>query len=386
MKEKEPNQKKVFFATSFPEFYGSTKSLWLLIENLDRNQWEPIIFCPEEGDLQKAAREEGIESHSLPRDIIEHRKKQIGRLIYVMRMVKLLRRVKPDLVYVNTIPFSTPVWAAKLLRIPVLTHVREVGEIYYNYPDIIGKLRLYALLHFTEKVICVSEAAKEKVLAKKVPGKKVSVIYNGVDTALFSDFKSERCIVREQLSIPEDAVVAAIVGRISAGKGTDVFVEAAGKVAEKAADAYFLVVGGVLNSPYHLYIQSLCEKLSIDDRVKFTGYVEDIRKYYSACDIVVNCSTYEAFPRATLEAMSMQKPVLATKTGGNVESVFNGETGFLFDIGDSEGLAQLLLKLIKEPWLRESLGTQGGERVRNLFTLEKYKSSVIEVMEELIDR
>ncbi|OGL43508.1 MAG: hypothetical protein A2W05_09530 [Candidatus Schekmanbacteria bacterium RBG_16_38_10] len=100
-------------------------------------------------------------------------------------------------------------------------------------------------------------------------------------------------------------------------------------------------------------------------------------------DIFVLPSEREGFPRVILEAMLMGKPVIASRIAGPAELVIDKETGFLFQTGNIEKLADCISSLLLSPRLRMEMGEAGRKRVIENFSIEKYVESVSKVINEV---
>ena len=108
----------------------------------------------------------------------------------------------------------------------------------------------------------------------------------------------------------------------------------------------------------------------MEDRVTFLGQRDDVPQLLAAFDIFVLPSLYEGTPIAILEAMAMEKPVIATRVGGVQDLVVHTQTGLIVDPEDSEVLALASIQLLNNASLRVSMGKMGRLRVEKLFSLE----------------
>ena len=132
-------------------------------------------------------------------------------------------------------------------------------------------------------------------------------------------------------------------------------------------------------------LQSLCRELGLDDLVVFLGKraQETLPYYYSAAEILIMPSHYESFGMVALEAMACGTPVVASQLGGLAFLVQDGITGFVVPGGDPEALSKTLEKLIRDPALREKLGSQAAEYAR-FYSWDKIANRIKEIYEELV--
>ena len=98
-----------------------------------------------------------------------------------------------------------------------------------------------------------------------------------------------------------------------------------------------------------------CEKLGIDDRVKFLGISNQVYQILCYSDLFVLPSASESFGLAALEAMMMRVPVISTNVGGLPEVNIEGESGYLFDLGDVSSMADKSISLLKDDEKLESM-------------------------------
>jgi glycosyltransferase involved in cell wall biosynthesis len=137
--------------------------------------------------------------------------------------------------------------------------------------------------------------------------------------------------VEEVSTIPEGATscwsvgtggpVISIVGRLQAVKGHRVFLESARKVLTRRPDARFWIVG---DGELRAELEALTARLGLTHAVSFLGYRSDAGQAMTMSDVVVCASLYEAFPRTILEALALERPVVATATGGIPELIVHG--------------------------------------------------------------
>jgi glycosyltransferase involved in cell wall biosynthesis len=158
------------------------------------------------------------------------------------------------------------------------------------------------------------------------------------------------------------------VGRIEHVKGQDVFLRAAALLAETRPDARFLVVGGAIigtEGSFPGSLPRLARRLGIEDRVRFTGHVDDVGPYLDALDVAVCPSRREAFGLAVVEALDRGVPVVATDTDGPREILAGGEAGLLVPAEDPRALADALARVLADSSLSAQLSTAGRRRARS---------------------
>jgi glycosyltransferase involved in cell wall biosynthesis len=172
-------------------------------------------------------------------------------------------------------------------------------------------------------------------------------------------------------------------------KGVDDFLRAAGQVSKRFSEAVF-VIAGKGTPDYLSQVQARISDLGLDGRVEMPGFCSDIKPVISGLSILVNASKCigrsggEGLPRAVLEAMALEKPVVATDTGGNGEAVADGVTGMVVPPADPDALAAALEKLLEDPMAMEKMGRAGRIRAETLFDCRQQTSKTELIYDDLL--
>ncbi|MDP6293182.1 MAG: glycosyltransferase family 4 protein [Candidatus Woesearchaeota archaeon] len=163
----------------------------------------------------------------------------------------------------------------------------------------------------------------------------------------------------------------------------------AAKVMKKKGLDFKIVIPGMIGQPgidkktalkANKLVQQTIKKLGIVDKVKFLGKtipLEEMPTMYTACDVVCMPAVNETFGLGYAEGQAMAKAVVATNTGGALEVVKNGRTGFLVEPNNVKDLAAKLEILITDPSLRSEMGEAGRVRVKKLFAKEEVVKKLI---------
>lgn len=114
-------------------------------------------------------------------------------------------------------------------------------------------------------------------------------------------------------------------------------------------------------------LKTQLQEMELEDCVNMVGFSDCPHGLIAASDIVVLCSEKEGIPRAVMEAMALQKPVVATDVEGSKELIIDGQTGFLVSLGDIDAMAEKVKLLAEKPELRKELGVSGLARVDEHF-------------------
>ena len=364
--------KTILFVSNFGDIVGGGEiSFYQLVKHLNLSKFRRFVVCPDKGELYTQIEDLGISP-----DIVRMpRLKGIGLLslpVSVWRFMFLVKRLNIHLLHANGSRCMIYAGlAGRFARVPVVWHIRIMDK---------DRLLDRFLAMLSSKIIVNSKAVSRRFSFIPSSSKKVSVVYNGVDLKEF-----DACLtggrIKEEYKINKAEKVVTIVGRLEEWKGHHVFLEAARQVLDRSNDVRFLVVGdGVMRNP----LEALSKKLGIMSYVIFCGHRNDIPQILAASDLLVLASFGEHFGRVIIEAMAMEKPVVATKAGGVPELVIDGETGILVKPADSEGLASAILRLLEDPRRSKEMGNSGLKRVMEYFGIDRHVRDIEKIYEPLL--
>jgi glycosyltransferase involved in cell wall biosynthesis len=189
----------------------------------------------------------------------------------------------------------------------------------------------------------------------------VETRYYGIDRASVARWSTAEG-VREELGIPEGARVVGTVGNFKVGKGHMDLLEAADRVRQAVPDVRFVLVGqGVLEPA----VRTRAAELGLQETVVFAGFREDATRIIGSFDVLAIPSQYDGLSIALLEAMSLGKPPVLTRAGGNPEVVTDGEHGLVVPTEDPVALADNIVTLLRDPALRRRLGESARRRAED---------------------
>ena len=236
-----------------------------------------------------------------------------------------------------------------------------------------------------ERVIAISESVREHLIRDfGVEEKKISLVYNGIDTGKFSHFaagaRGDRAKRKKDAGLSEGPVVG-IVARLSGVKGHRYLIEAMNLVIKKMPSAQLLIVGdGKMKGD----LKTLTESLHIHKNVFFIPSVKDTAKVFSIMDLFVMPSLKEGLGLSLMEAMGFGLPVIGSDIGGIQNLIQNGTNGVLVKTGDSSALADSIMRLLTDKSKAESLGDNAQGFINREFSLEKMVSLTEAVYEQCI--
>jgi len=281
-------------------------------------------------------------------------------LVTVFRLLSIMLRMSPQVVHAHdSLSFWLAGLAARLGRLsaPIIAHKRTDHP-----PGRFAALRYRRLAHH---IIAISRAAENVLLQAHIPREKVSLIYSSVDCERFrpDDGNLARGF-RAEMGLPPDLALVGTIGALVPRKGQVTLLQAAEAVLRARPETRFLICG---SGPLEGLLGEHARRLGIDGRVVFLPEREDVRPLLASLEVFVLPSAAEGLGVSALEAMAMGKPVVASRVGGLVEVVEDGETGFLVEPKEAGELAQALLRLLREGELRERFAKNARERAESLF-------------------
>ncbi|HAM52023.1 MAG TPA: hypothetical protein DCP92_15540 [Nitrospiraceae bacterium] len=217
-----------------------------------------------------------------------------------------------------------------------------------------------------DKVIAVSSAVKNALIESGVSREKVEVIYNSIDQERFNPDVVNRDAVRKELGIESGTIVVGTAGKLNPGKGVFDLLCAVHSLTGKHSAVKLIFVG---DGPERKELQGEAERLSMQDRVIFTGVRNDVERMYAAMDIfVLPSSCQEAFGMVLIEAMAMGKPVIATAVGGIPEVVDNEVNGILVPPQNIEALAHAISRYMDDHEFAGRIALEGRKSVEYKFS------------------
>ncbi len=194
----------------------------------------------------------------------------------------------------------------------------------------------------------------------------------------------------KQWEIEKDKKIILLPGRLTTWKGQEVFIEAINLVnIELGYEAFYAVILGSDQGRdlYKKKLIRLSEQYRLTKQLRFIDHCKDMALAYKVSDIIVSASIEpEAFGRVSVEAQSMEKPIIASNIGGSNETVVDEKTGYLFKAGDAKSLSQKILKTltIDETQLK-LIGIEGRKNIVQKFNVEKMCFSTYSEYKRLIN-
>lgn len=298
-------------------------------------------------------------------------------LPYVWRLQRLARGARIDIIHHNNGLDVRAVLLAKWLGVPAIAYQRGTE---WNSPTV------RYISRFVDAYIANSEATKGVLRGLGLESDRIKVIYPPIDLQRFHP-GVDASRQRRELGIGDGELTFGIPGTLLKWKGHDVFLKAARVVLEALPGARAVVIGEVPDGStgYRDELMGLARELGIERRTVFTGFRKDIPEMIQLLDVVVHASVKpEPFGRVIAEGMAMGKPVVASRLGGPIEIIQDGETGFLVPPGDPEKLGRRIIELLSTPALAQRLGSNARVQATGRFSPAAHARLVEQVYEDVL--
>lgn len=344
---------------------GGTENVVLQLCEILSDKVNKIVVCSSGGVHEKKLQEMGIKHYMIP-DIASKNP---------MDMLKSCRSIKNVIDKEQiTIVHSHHRMAALYAELVAPKSVVKVANAHNTFTD---KKKLTQLAYRNTKVIAVGEMVKKNLTEYfGIPEEQVYVIHNAV-----KPFDGK--IAPVEILYKERAngnVLIGNIGRLSEQKGVTYFIEAAEITAKTHPEARFIIVGDG-EEREKLYAQVKAK--SLQDRVVFLGYRNDIQNVMSQLDFVVLSSLWEGLPLTPIEAYSVGKTVIGTAVDGTTEIIRDGVDGYLVEPRNPMQLAEKMNELIENPEMWDNMGIQAIKRYQDEFSFEKLSERYIAFYEGL---
>lgn len=300
--------------------------------------------------------------------------------VITLRLARLLRRERIELLHVNEILDLQGLVAARIAGVPALTYVR------YVLPNRLLR-RIVALLAvaLADRVVCNSHACRR--LAMEASGSaKIRVIHNGGPD--LEEFDPARVEPERPESVPAGAVVIGTVAKLVEEKGHHMMVELAKRLTMLGyRELHYVTVGGPVpgHERYARRIHRSIQQAGLEKRWHFLGKRTSVAAPMAGMDIVCHLATCEdTFPAVPQEAAALGKPVLAFRVGGIPEVLTHPGSIRWVELGDIEGLIRQARELLDDPRLRQRIGRAACEEIRRRVSLSRHFAAVDALYREML--
>ena len=334
------------------------------------------------GRLAAQLQENGVE-HVLWKNVGT---KNVHCLQYIPKLKKLISVEGVDILHLRS---RLPAWIGYLAWKSMDEEVRPA--LVTSFHGFYSVNSYSTIMTKGERVIAVSGGIEDHILENyHIERSKIRLIHGGYDATVFDpqQVDADRIKVLRQAwgvgGVRRPIIM--LPGRLTFWKGQDVFIDAL--ISIKELDFLALCVGAA--EEHSSFVRKLYEKIEahgLEEKIKLVGHCDDMPAALSLADLVVSASSTqpEAFGKVAIEAMAMAKPIIATKHGGSLETVIDGETGWLVEPGDSDALARTMSRVLSEPKQLPEIGRNGKSWVERNFTATRMCEKTLQLYEDLLE-
>ena len=370
---------KVLFVDQTGQLGGGELSLLDIVRGTSHTA-EVVLFS--DGPFRKLLEEIAVQVHLLTAGGAGEVRREAGIAsllsagpAFVELRNKLAKIAKGfDVIYANSQKAFLVSALAKRPGQPLIWHLRDMLQA-DHFSSIMRRVAVFAGNHAAELVIANSQATLESLVASGGKREKSIVIYNGISP---DPFDAVSCSMVEELRKElgwQGKFVVGAFGRLSPWKGQHVLIDAVAGL----SGVHVAIIGDALfgENEYVESLHTLVQKHALSDRVQFLGFRRDIPRLMRSIDIIAHTATApEPFGRVLVEGMLASRPVIATRAGGAMEILRDGETGILVTPGNAEELQKAIIRLKTDSDLLTQLARQGRQSALSDFSVEKMTRSI----------
>lgn len=334
-----PKRQTILLAHPGAELFGSDRMLLESASGLVSENTHVIVALPSRGPLEVALRAAGVDVVVLPMFVL---RKSLLTPRGLPRLVKdairgvgatwrVLRKIRPSVVYVSTV--TIPLWPliARLRRIPTVSHIHEAEASSSRHIN-----RALYLPHLASTRVIVNSAFTAKTVRSVLPklADRAQVILNGVGAPEYP--VSPRAELDHMLRI-------VYIGRLSPRKGPDLVIDAAARLQKGGQPVSVMLVGATFTGYEWFEAELRAQAAASGVAVTFAGFNSDVWSFLAQSDVLVAPSRMdESFGNTAVEGILALRPVIVSDNSGLREAVEGYATASLFPIGDAAALAHQL--------------------------------------------
>lgn len=357
-----------------------------LVQNLDRRRYFPIVVLPSAKYAVSGSPRFLDDIQRLHVPILwpqpRNGSRAFGVVHDILQTAHIFKQAGVSVVHLQTSRCDSgrkATLAAKLAGVRAVLRTEHVPpSIHWRW---FSRYRILPFDWMTSLIITDSDSdlAEQRNLLRRSP-RKTYRSYCGIELEKFTPTRTLRDAKRH-LGLDPEVPVVGTIGRLAEQKGHRYFVEAAGHIARRYGKVTYLLVG---EGPLGDALTRQVKALGLEDRFLFTGFQAEYRPYMEAMDVAVMPSLYEGFSLTMLEMMAMGKPCVFTDHSSFQEAVTDGHSGLLVPVGSGEGLAEGILRLLRDPEFAAKLGEAARQRTQTAFSLPRLLDDMMGLYDRLL--
>ncbi len=284
-------------------------------------------------------------------------------LVAVVRLARLFRRFRPDVIHMHTSHGHTlGVLARRLAGVGRTVVSRRVDFTIYR-----NALRLswFKYRFGVDLYVAISDGIRRQMVQDGIPAERIRVVHSGIDLARVD--AAPRVDVHATLGLPAGAPLVGDVAAFGWHKAQEFLVRATPRILAEVPDAHVLLIG---DGECRGRVAAEARELGLEDRILFTGFRTDVLSLVHGMDCFVMCSVLEGLCTSLLDALALRCPCVGSAVGGIPEVLVDGVTGLTVPPRDPEALARAVVRVLREPELAARLREAGRRHVEERFTVD----------------
>jgi glycosyltransferase involved in cell wall biosynthesis len=348
---------------------GAEKQMALLTCNLDPKRFERhVVVLTRSGPLEERLRESGAHLHFIG-------KRTQADPLALVRLTRVIRKINPQIVHTwlfaaNSYGRLAAAWA----RVPVVIAGERCVDPWKTF---MHRCVDGWLARQTTCIATNTSAVVDFYHRRGLPRDMFRVIPNAVQPPP-SILSKEQLFHR--LKLPPRRYVIGAIGRLWPQKGYPDLIWAAELTRVALQDVWFVILG---DGPQLESLQKIRDQYGAQDAVRFAGHRRDANELLTAFDLLWNGSRYEGQSNTILEAMAAGIPVVATDIPENRDLVADGQSGYLYSLGDVGCLTRVTCNLLPDEVLRQQLGSHARRKALEEFSLDAMVTAYANLYQEV---
>jgi glycosyltransferase involved in cell wall biosynthesis len=361
-----------------------------------------VIIPSLDGNIAPELASAGIQAYAAPVDGLLYAPSHLARIRSLIRIVRLLRRLRPDVLHSHI--FASVV-ASRIASWIADVPIHLAGNVHpISLESTVMRAFEVGTAFCDTKTIASSSYTRDLYIEHGVPADQVELIFYAVDQSGHDPALVDATAARRNLGIRAETPV---IGKIAyfyppskkngtlpkvlhgrGMKGHDVFLRAMSDVLASVPDAKFVIVGrgwGPDGAAYERTLRDLATTLGVDHAVLFAGETDDVPAMLAAFDVSVHCSLSDNLA-GTVESLLMERPMVVSDIRGFADTIIHEETGLVVPMDDPPALAAAIVRLLRDRQLAQRLGKEGRARMLSRFTLARTVADIEALLSRLPDR
>lgn len=354
---------KIAHLDSHIAWRGGEQQVLYLSQFLYAQGYHSVVVCPRHSALYQRAMEARLPVKAL-------RMRHELDVVAACQLAYYLRCQQVDILHMHGAHAHT----IGLLAGVLVPRVQKVVSRRVDFPPIRNLFSRWKYCSPAVHYLTVSEAVRQVLMAGGIPASRVQTVHSGIDLGRFDHIASAPAL------FPPGTRVVGTAGHLAGHKGQRYLIEAIRYLRQAEPNIGVVIAGDGELRPV---LEAQAAALGVGDCLRFTGFRRDILALMQQWEVFIQASYLEGLGTAVLDAMALRKPVVATRVGGILEVVQDGQTGYLVPPRDPQALATAVIRLLQDEALRRTFGEAGRRRVAACFTAERMAAHTLQTYQQL---